>query len=153
MQSKGEVFINVRRTSHSLVELVAYDVPSTDHLPNMKDTIGFETVYCNLGPLTRRPELTPERNGDGVGIKLLVYGGDLGERRRGSKAFRCVDLLEEFTGHCEVVQQRLAVGYIPRDYDVSNCKANGEIRQWCWCVKWLGERWDKTGVLHTSCKA
>jgi hypothetical protein len=100
MQSKGEGSIYVRRTSHSLVELVAYDVPSTDHLPNVEDAIGFETVYCNLGPLTGRPELTPEGNGDGVGIKLLVYSGDLREGRRGSKAFRCVDLLEEFTGHC-----------------------------------------------------
>ena len=128
MQSEGEVFINVR-TSHSLVELVAYDVPSTDHLPNVEDTIGFEPVYCNLGPLTGRPKFTPEGNGDGVGIKLLVYGGDLRERRRRSKAFRCVDLLEEFTGHCEVVQQRLAVGYTPRNYDVSKYKAKGEIRQ------------------------
>lgn len=75
-------------------------MPSTDHLPNVEDAIGFETVYRNLGPLTGRPELTPEGNGDGVGIKLLVYRGDLRERRRGSKAFRCVDLLEEFTGHC-----------------------------------------------------
>lgn len=129
-------------------------MPSTDYLPNVKDAIGFETVYCNLSPLTGRPELTPEGNGDGVGIKLLVYRGDLRERRRGSKAFRYVDLLEEFTGHCKVVQQRLAVGYTPRDYDVSNCTAKRGIgKMVSVCVKWLGGRWEKTGVLHTSCKA
>jgi len=109
MQSKGEVCINVGR-SHSLVELVAYDVPSTDHLPNVEDAVGLETVYRNLSPLTRRPELTPEGNGDGVAIKLLVYGGNLRERGRGSQAFSRVDLLEEFTSHREVVQQGLVVG-------------------------------------------
>jgi len=104
---------NVGMTNHSLAELVAYDVPSTDHLPNVEDAVGFETVYRDLSPLTRRPELTPEGNGDGVAIKLLVYGGDLREGGRGSQAFGRVDLLEEFTGHREVVQQRLAVGYTP----------------------------------------
>lgn len=111
MQSKGEVCINVG--SHSLVKLVAYDVPSTDHLPNVEDAVGFETVYRNLSPLTRHPELTPEGNGDGVTIKLLVYGGNLRERGRGSQTFGRVDLLEEFTSHCEVVQQGLAVGCTP----------------------------------------
>jgi len=62
MRSKGEGCINVGRTSHSLVELVAYDVPSTDHLPNVEDAVGFETVYRNFGPSTGRPELTPEGN-------------------------------------------------------------------------------------------
>jgi len=104
MQSKGEVCINVGRTSHSLVKFVAYDVPSTDHLPNVEDAVGFKTVYRNLSPLTRRPEPTPEGNRDSVAIELLVYGGDLRERGRGSQAFGRVDLLEEFTGHCEVVQ-------------------------------------------------
>jgi hypothetical protein len=85
--------------SHSLVKLVAYDVPSTNDLPDVENAVGFETVYRNSGPLTGRPELTPEGNGDGVAVKLLVYGGDLRERGRGGEAFSCVDLLEEFTGH------------------------------------------------------
>jgi len=93
-----------------LVDLVAYDVPSTNHLPNVKDAVGFKTVHHDLCPLTGPPELTPEGNGDGVGVKLLIYGGDLRERGRGSEAFGCVDLLEEFTGHCQIVQQWLAVG-------------------------------------------
>ena len=63
--------------SDSLVELVAYDVPSTNHLPNVEDAVGFKTVHRDLGPLTGRPELTPEGNGESTGIKLLVYGGDL----------------------------------------------------------------------------
>lgn len=129
MQSKGEDMYNVGKTTHSLVELVAYDVPSTNHLPNVEDAISFETIYRNFGPLTGRPELTPEGNGDGVRIKLLVYGGDLCERGWGSEAFRCVDLLEEFTGHGQVVQQWLAVGYTRREYNFSNCAFKGEIRR------------------------